>query len=458
MPPHPRDSAPNTEWLTAGGKWVTDAPLASQVVEGQLRKKPIPRKSVPLQQQRSESFIKQSAKVQASKKTVPSQPSQPRQPPPGVVSWLMDVEPADADTGSVLEGQVEKQSDVSAEEPLEAALETPREMPDDTVSLDYDENRADQGVWVKDPMNASPELLEELLDKSLEPAYESGMEIPVDQLPYIVGIQSHVHGKETPDITKDPSKSESEPVQPALLGPGQASSSVVLPGRQYFDPAREMFITYPAPQPATPRAPQPIPQIEPHPEPLGSDSPLSDVPLGLSSRPMSPIYAAPNMIRRNSKKARKTVDYTHWTKAEKDLIAKSVQDGLSYKDMEPLFSGRSLQALRNQRLAMVKKGAPLSQAEKERRGLRATNDKTPRILTPKGVGGQNKDKETTEIEWGPEEDQQLLRVWWENSHKEWLKIAQEDVRIPSNDRRAIVARRNHLLETRDPLYAKVMAE
>jgi hypothetical protein len=355
--------------------------------------------------------------------------------------------------GSELEKGGEKQPHVPTTEAavdVATSLEEPKETPEE----DWIDWRDEEGDWVKGPQNPSLQELRDLQEKSLDAQVIRSFEMfgpGTRNLPYIVGMDP---------MANIADKAPKAPVKQVLFVPGYSSSTI--PGRRFYDPVRDAFVTVPAPRPAPQAALLPRPAPLPAPLPASLPVPLPEAVPELP--PGSPLSEPPEDLLSDAPNPTPTPrNKTRWSKEEEELLTKSVRRGITYVKMVSLFTGRTEMALRTKRIDMIRKGAAMTQTETERRDLRLKNARlrkpAPRILTLRGSGGTSKKtKMAPEVQWTAEQDEKLLRIWYGNDHDKWVTIAQNDDDIPTKDRAVIIGRRHHLSKTQDPSFTKVMTE
>ncbi|KAF2650767.1 hypothetical protein K491DRAFT_682743 [Lophiostoma macrostomum CBS 122681] len=92
------------------------------------------------------------------------------------------------------------------------------------------------------------------------------------------------------------------------------------------------------------------------------------------------------------------------------------------------------------------------QRKKVRKTPKSRQTPKPRRLICDGFAGPDPKYKMT---WTPEQDEKLLRVFWETGSLEELK---KDPDMPSRDEKCLVARRTHLAKIRNDVYLRVMQD
>ena len=167
----------------------------------------------------------------------------------------------------------------------------------------------------------------------------------------------------------------------------------------YYDPLRDVYTVLPAPET---RAPE-----------VGSTQ-VEDIPV--------------------------TKKGTRWTEEELKVLRESRKAGLSAARISEMLPGRTPRAVQVKWGHEVKKNGDLAPVAP-----------TPRVLGDRFTGPNPRYKS----KWTPEQDEKLLRAWWEKGSFEDLRA---DPEMPSRDVACLKSRVRHLAGIRNELYIRVMKD
>jgi hypothetical protein len=135
-----------------------------------------------------------------------------------------------------------------------------------------------------------------------------------------------------------------------------------------------------------------------------------------------------------------TTKGSRWTEEELRILRESREAGLTHARISEMLPGRTPRAIQ------VKWGL-----EKKKRGNRTPAGPTPRELGDGFSGLSPRYKRP----WTPEQNEKLLRTWWEKGTLDDLK---SDPGMPSRDMNCLKSRRNHLAKIRSEVYIRVMKD